>query len=451
MDERSADEKAAWFPRFVFKPASNPMLRHPWILGGVVSAALLGMVTASAIVSRKEPGGSPEPVRTVVERLALPAIALVDSGVAEFVLEERVQQSDTLSSLLSRLGISDPKALAFISQDQNASTIARQLRPGKTVTAKADHQGQLLSLFFPINGRDSMLVVERGKDGFTASERMIPLSTQIHVNSGEIVSSLFGATDAAGIPDAIASRLADIFSSDVDFYRDLRKGDRFAVVFETLTHNGQYFRRGRILAAEFVNDDKTYQAYWFETGEGGGGYYTSDGKSLRKTFLKSPLEFSRVTSGFSNARLHPILQTIRAHKGIDYGAPTGTPIRAVADGTVEFAGQQNGYGNVVVLKHQGSYSTAYGHMNGFAPNIRKGVRVFQGETIGFVGQTGLATGPHLHYEFRVNGQQINPETVALPDAPHLDGVQLERFRTASGPSRSYLDLARQTRILASLE
>ncbi|MDR2450764.1 MAG: peptidoglycan DD-metalloendopeptidase family protein [Candidatus Accumulibacter sp.] len=451
MDERPVNEKVAWFPRFAFGPASNPMLRHPWILGGVASAALLGMMTASAIVLRTEPGGSPEPVRTVIERLALPAVTLVDSGAAEFLHEERVQRSDTLSSLFSRLGINDPKALAFISHDQNASIIARQLRPGKTVTATADHEGQLVSLFFPVNGKDSMLVVERGKDGFTASERMMHLSTRIHVNSGEIVSSLFGATDEVGIPDAIASQLADIFGSDIDFYRDLRKGDRFAVVFETLTYHGQYFRSGRILAAEFVNDHKTYQAYWFETENGKGGYYTSDGKSLRKTFLRSPLEFSRVTSGFSNSRLHPILQTIRAHKGIDYGAPTGTPIRAVADGIVEFSGQQNGYGNVIVLKHQGSYSTAYGHMNGFAPGVRKGVRVSQGDTIGFVGQTGLATGPHLHYEFRVNGQQINPETVALPDTAHLEGAQLAHFREATGPSRSSLDLARQTRILASVE
>jgi murein DD-endopeptidase MepM/ murein hydrolase activator NlpD len=320
------------------------------------------------------------------------------------------------------------------------------------VTAKADSQGHLVSLFFPVNGKDSMLVVERRKDGFTASEQMMQLTPRIHVNSGQIVSSLFGATDAAGIPDAIATQLAEIFSSDIDFYRDLRKGDRFAIVFETLTYNGQYFRSGRILAAEFVNGDKTYQAYWFEAENGkGGGYYTSDGKSLRKTFLRSPLEFSRVTSGFSSARVHPILQTIRAHKGIDYGAPTGTRIRAVADGTVEFAGQQNGYGNLIVLKHQGSYSTAYGHMNGFAPNIRKGVKVDQGNTIGFVGQTGLATGPHLHYEFRVNGQQIDPEAVALPDAVPLDKAQLARFKAASEPPRAHLELARQTRILASIE
>jgi murein DD-endopeptidase MepM/ murein hydrolase activator NlpD len=420
------------------------------MLGGVAGVALLGMVTASAIVSRTDKD-SPELVRTIVERLAPPAATMVDSGVAEFVYEERVQRSDTLSNLLSRLGIKDPKALAFISHDQNASTIARQLRPGKTVTAKVDAQGLLISLFFPVNGKDSMLVVERREDGFVASEQAMQLSTRLHVNSGEIVSSLFGATDDAGIPDAVATRLAEIFSSDIDFYRDLRRGDQFAIVFETLTHNGRYFRSGRILAAEFVNDDKTYQAYWFEAEDGKGAYYTGDGKSLRKTFLKSPLEFSRITSGFSNARFHPVLQTIRAHRGVDYGAPVGTRIRAVADGIVEFSGWQNGYGNLIVLKHQGRYSTAYGHMNGFAPGIRKGARVDQGDTIGFVGQTGLATGPHLHYEFRVDGRQVNPGVMALPDPVPLDGDRLARFRAASDSARAYLGLAKRTRMLASVE
>jgi murein DD-endopeptidase MepM/ murein hydrolase activator NlpD len=277
------------------------------------------------------------------------------------------------------------------------------------------------------------------------------LSTRLHVNSGEIVSSLFGATDDAGIPEVIATQLAEIFSSDIDFYRHLRKGDKFSIVFETLTYNGQYFRSGRILAAEFINNNKTYQAYWFQTEDGKGGYYGSDGKSLRKTFLRSPLEFSRITTGFSSARLHPILQIIRAHKGIDYGAPIGTRVRAVADGTVEFAGNRGGYGNLIVLKHQGSYSTAYGHLNGFAPEIRKGARVNQNDTIGFVGQTGLATGPHLHYEFRINGQQTDPMAVVLPDAAPLDDTQLSRFKAAIDPQHSYLDQARQTRMLALIE
>ena len=431
-------------PRSAFKN----LLRHPWVLGGLGSVTLLGMVTASAIVSHTDI--PPEPARTILEQLAPPAAVPVDSGPSEFVREERIQRSDTLASLFSRLGINDPEALAFTVHDPDARTIARQLRPGKTVTARTSPDGLLAALYFPINGKDSMLVVERKDGGFTAGERTMQLSAQVHVKSGEIVSSLFGATDAAGIPDAIATQIAEIFGSDIDFYRDLRKGDKFSVIFESFTHNGQYVRSGRILAAEFTNDDKTYQAYWFEAEDGRGGYYGGDGKSLRKAFLRSPLEFSRVTSGFSNARAHPVLQVIRAHKGIDYGAPVGTRVRAVADGVVEFAGRQGGYGNLIVLKHQGKYSTAYGHLNGFAPGIRKGAKVSQSDMIGFVGQTGLATGPHLHYEFRVNGEQINPLAAVLPTAIPLDAAQLSRFRTATAPLRSHLDLAKQVR-LASAE
>lgn len=424
------------------------LLRHPWVAVGVASVALLGMVTASAIAPR----GDDTPVRfqTVLEELALPAITPVATGSTEFLREERIQRSDTLSGLLSRLGVADPEALGFLQQNPEARAVSRQLRPGKTVTAKTGPDGELLALYFPLNGKDAMLVVERKGNGFVAGEQTLQLSSRIDVKSGEIVNSLFGATDSAGIPDAIASQLAEIFSGDIDFYRDLRKGDRFSLVYETLLHNGQPLRSGRILSAEFVNNNRTYQAFWYQAGDGKGGYYSAEGKSLRKAFLRSPLEFSRVTSGFSSARLHPVLQMVRAHKGIDYGAPVGTRVRAVADATVEFAGRQGGYGNMVILKHQGTYSTAYGHLNGFAPGIRKGARVSQGDTIGYVGQTGLATGPHLHYEFRVNSQQVNPMTASLPAAIPLEASQLPRFRTAIASLRSQLDLAKQA-ILASAE
>ena len=435
----------------LFDLAFGNLRRHPWLLGGVGSVALLGMVTASAIVSHTEAGNAPAPIHTVLEPLDPPAAIPVESGTAEFVREERIQRSDTLSSLFSRLGIDDPKVFAFISHDTDASIIARQFIPGKTVTVKTGRDGQLHTLYFPINGKDTMLVVERKDGKFAVSEKTMHLTTRLHVDSGEITSSLFGATDAAGIPDAIAMQLAEIFGSDIDFYRDLRKGDKFFLVFESLIHNGRYVRSGRILAAEFVNGGKTHEAYWFQTESGRGGYYGSDGKSLRKTFLRSPLEFSRITSGFSNGRFHPVLRVTRAHKGVDYGAPIGTRIRAVADGTVEFVGWQGGYGKLVVLRHHGRYSTVYAHMNGFASGMHQGARVSQGDTIGFVGQTGLATGPHVHYEFRVNGQQVNPMSISLPDAVPLDSVQLARFRTASGPARTHLDLARQTRKVASIK
>ncbi|GHU06008.1 hypothetical protein FACS1894158_10950 [Betaproteobacteria bacterium] len=406
---------------------------------------MLGMFTASAIVSNTD--NTQAPARTVfLEPLPVQTVPVDLSDGDEFVREESVRRSDTLSILFSRLGINDPKALAFISHNPEASLIARQLRPGKSVSARTRHDGQLLTFYFPLNGKDAMLVVEKKDGGFAVSEQERTLTTRIHFNSGEIKSSLFGATDEAGIPDAIASDLAEIFSSDIDFYRDLRKGDKFFVVYESLTHNGQHIRSGRILATEFVNDNKTYQAYWFQAEDGREGYYSGDGQNLRKAFLRSPLAFSRVTSGFSNSRFNPVLGYTRAHNGIDYGAPIGTPVRAVADGVIEFAGEQGGYGNLIVLKHQNRHTTAYGHLNGFAPEIKKGTQVNQGDTIGFVGQTGRTTGPHLHYEFRVNGQAINPETVSLPEAPPLNSAQLSLFKTAVDPLRVYLDMTKQIQI-----
>ena len=347
------------------------------------------------------------------------------------------------------MGIADRDALGFIQQNREAQIIARQLRPGKTVTAKTGHDGELIALFFPLNGKDATLVVERRENGFVAAEKSLQLAKQVQIKSGEISNSLFGATDAADIPDAIATQLADIFSGDIDFHRDLRKGDKFSIVYESLTHHGQHMRSGRILAAEFINNGKTYKAFWFEAEEGKGGYYTTDGKSLRKAFLRSPLEFSRVTSGFSNARVHPVLQVTRAHKGIDYGAPIGTRVRAVADATVEFAGRQGGYGNLIILKHQGNYSTAYGHLNGFSSGMRKGAKVNQGEIIGYVGQTGLSSGPHLHYEFRINAQQVNPMTAVLPAALPLETAQLTRFRSVTEPFRTHLDFAKQVNLASS--
>ncbi len=245
-------------------------------------------------------------------------------------------------------------------------------------------------------------------------------------------------------PDAIAIQIADIFSTDIDFHRDLRRGDRFTVVYETFHDQGEWLRTGRVLAAEFVNNDKVYQAVWFQYGENEGGYYTLEGKNIRKAFLRSPLEFSRITSGFTTARFHPVLQEWRAHRGIDYGAPTGARVKATGDGVVEFAGRQGGYGNLVVLRHQSQYTTWYGHLSGMAKGLRKGARVAQGEVIGYVGSTGLATGPHLHYEFRISNVHQNPLRVVLPSAPPITDEQRPRFDAAATPFGQQLKLLRDT-------
>ena len=413
-------------------------------LGGI---ALLGMATAFALSSTDRADDiNPQ---TVLEQLSSPTTTLSHEDTAGFLHEEQVQPSDTLASLLTRLGVTELSALEFIRQNPSAQSIARQLRPGKVVAAHTGMNGELISLHFPLNNKDTSLVIEGRRNGFLATEQPVQLDTGMDVKSGEIRSSLFAATDDAGVPDAIATQLAEVFGAEIDFYRGLRKGDRFSVVYETLMHRGQVIRTGRILCAEFTNAQRVLSAYWFRAGDGKGGYYTASGKSLRKAFLRTPLEFSRVTSGFSNARLHPVLQTMRAHKGIDYGAPTGTRVRSVADGTVASIGKQTGYGNLIVIKHQGAHSTAYGHLSAYSQGLRKGSRVSQGETIGYVGQTGLASGPHLHYEFRVNDKQIDPLTLNVPDTPPMAAAEIEQFKTATALARGYLELAKQTTIASS--
>ncbi len=428
-------------------PAIERLLRLRWAVAGVGGIALVSMAAFALAPSGED---SRIQLQTVLEQLSTPSTHLIDTEKTSFLREERVQRSDTVSSLTTRLGIYDAEAVDFIKNNSSTQAISRQLRPGKVVTAKTGQQGELLALYFPLNGKDATLIVEKKGGTFVASEQSLKLEPQTVVQSGEIRSSLFGATDAVGIPDAIATQLAEIFSGDIDFYRDLRKGDRFYVVYENLTHRGQPIRSGRILSAEFVNNHKVYNAYWFQAEDNKGGYYTADGKNLRKAFLRSPLEFSRVTSGFSLSRFHPVLQISRAHRGVDYGAPIGTRVRSVADGTVEFAGRQGGYGNLLIIKHQGPYSTAYGHLNGFAPGVRKGMRVSQGDTVAYTGQTGVSTGPHLHYEFRVNSQQVNPLAVTLPTAIPLEVSQILRFKTATEPTRAHLELAKQIN-LASTE
>lgn len=422
--------------------------RHRRSAAAFALVSAFGFVTAFAIA----PSDHAEPLsmQTVIEPLSTNSVAVISSNDS-FLREEIVHRGDTLASILVRLGIDDREAFEFIRTSSVTQPIARQLRPGKSISARTNSNGELLSLYFPVSGKDSWIVVSRGNQGISAEEQTIALESRTTMAGGEIRYSLFGATDAADIPDAIATQLAEIFSGDIDFHRDLRKGDRFNIVYETLYQRGQPVRSGRILAAEFTNDRTTYQAFWHAANGGKGGYYNAEGKSLRKAFLRSPLEFSRVTSGFTSSRFHPVLQTWRAHKGVDYGAPTGTRIRSVADGTVEFAGRQGGYGNLLIIRHQGTYSTAYGHLNGFAPGIKKGARVAQGDTIGYVGQTGLASGPHLHYEFRIRNQQVNPLSVTLPTTVPLDPAQLPSFMADIAPLRAQVQLAKEMTEITTLQ
>ena len=416
-----------------------------WALVGVAGASLFGMVaafgtapTSAEIVPMLHP---------VLENLGRPAIDPIDASADVYVREERIQRGDTVAALLARLGADGDETLAYLRSEPKADPIFRQMSPGKAVTAKISRDGALLSLTFPLNGgRDQALAIERDESNqYRISEQAMPLETHVLMKSAEIRHSLFGATDAAGIPDSVATQLADIFGGDIDFGRDIRKGDRFSVIYESISHLGKVVRTGRILAAEFVNDGHTYRVVWFEGSDGKSGYYTADGKNIRKTFLRSPLEFSRVTSGFGS-RFHPVLKERRAHRGVDFGAPIGTRVRATGDGIVEVAGRQGGYGNLVILRHQSQYQTVYGHLNGFAASVRKGTRVSQGDVIGYVGTTGISTGPHLHYEFRVNGVHRNPLAMVLPAAPPLAADQMVRFRDSTQGVLARLDEIRSTNL-----
>ena len=383
----------------------------------------------------------------VVEQVSAPALGRIEAAEALYAREVRIQRGDTVSGLLANIGAIDPDALTFIRNDPRAELVARQLAPGKTVTAHVDQEGRLALLVFPLNGeKDSVLHIQRTGDSFSATAQKISLSKEIIQRTATIQHSLFGAADEAGIPDSIAVQMADIFGGDIDFHRDLRKGDKFSVIYETGNHLGKEVGIQRILAAEFINNGKTYRAYWYQPTHASGGYYTEHGRSVRKAFLRSPLEFSRITSGFSSARYHPVLKETRAHRGIDYGAPTGTRIKTTGDGIVEFAGVQGGYGNVVMVRHAGDRTTVYGHLSGFASGIKKGSRVSQGDVIGYVGATGIATGPHLHYEFRVAGIHRNPLTLALPDASPLPAAEMAAYNTNVADLSRQIDSFRDVRL-----
>lgn len=424
--------------------------RHRSLAITIGVLALLGMVAAFGTAPETRTEAVPQ--RDFQQELAsMPVMVPEQAGSSDyFVHEEQVHRGDTAAALLGRLGVADDETLRQLRTSPEFGALFRQLQPGRTITARTDPNGALVALTSAYSASPTTLVVERQGDVLRLIEQAIVLEPEVVMKAGTIRFSLFGATDAAGIPDSIATKLADIFGGDIDFHRDLREGDRFSVVYESYRHLGRTVRTGRILAAEFVNDGKSSRAVWY-SGPFGSGYYTPDGKSLQKTFLRSPLEFSRVTSGFTSARYHPVLQEWRAHRGVDYAAAVGTRVRATADGIVEFVGMQGGYGKVIVLRHQGRYSTVYGHLSRFGPGIRQGARVSQGDVIALSGATGLVSGPHLHYEFRVDGVFKNPLTVALPGAPSVQAAQMAQFSELAELRLSQLQALRSAHSLALLD
>ena len=443
--------------------------QYPKQLTLALTALLLGGAGATFAVANLAPDAADLPVRTLVQDVQTLSLAdqadELDSHTQRLYRSDISRSTDTAEALLKRLGVSDVAAAAFL---RNNPQVQQNLlgRAGRAITVEAAQDNTLFKLTARWSPEDDgmfkRLSVEKTASGFVARMETLPMTASSRLASGTINSSLFAATDEARIPDSIAVQLAEIFNGDIDFHRALRKGDRFSVVYETLEGDGEPLRAGRVLSTEFVNAGKSFQAMWFQDPAGGpnvalananlnganashslskGGYYNLAGESLRKAFLASPMEFSRVTSGFK-MRFHPILQTWRAHLGVDYGAPTGTPVRSIGDGVVDFAGVQNGFGNVVMVKHRGESMTVYAHLSRIS--VRKGQSIAQGQNLGAVGQTGWATGPHLHFEFRVNGQQRDPLMMARQsESVPVAAASKPLFLRAAANAREQLTAALQ--------
>ena len=385
---------------------------------------------------------TPEDIPSQLEALASHSLELYRSDLT--------RSADTADSLLARLNVADAAAAAFLRSDKTARKLLEG-RAGKMVQVRTAESGALEELVarYPAESSEqfsthfSRLRITRVNGELQAQVEVAQLESQVKLASGTIRSSLFAATDESRIPDPIAIQMAEVFSTDIDFHRELRRGDTFSVLFEGLTADGEPITwnqaAGRVLAAEFVNNGRSYAAVWFQEPNSKGGYYGFNGESKRRSFLASPMEFSRVTSGFS-MRMHPIHKVWRAHLGVDYGAPTGTPVRTVGDGVVEFAGRQNGYGNVVQIRHSNDRTTLYAHLSRI--DVRKGQRVDQGDRVGAVGATGWATGPHLHFEVKVKGQHQNPAVIAkTSEAVVLSAAAQAQFAVVAKQFRQQLELA----------
>jgi murein DD-endopeptidase MepM/ murein hydrolase activator NlpD len=435
----------------LFDATAQTLSRHPRRIMGGLGVVLLGTGVTAFGIAPLAPDASDIPVRQVIEALNVPAQADIDAlsaaqPAAMLVLfrTETTRRDDTAQSLLQRLGVPDSQAQTFLRNDPLARQLLQAGRTGRPVSIEANERNELLRLTARWLSADdrgfTRLVVEKSEDGTLRSRlEQGALTASTRLASGVIRSSLFAATDEAGIPDPIAIQLAEMFSSDIDFRRDLRQGDRFSVVYESLEADGEALRTGRVLSAEFVNNGKEHEAMWFEEPGHRGGYYGFDGQSSRRYYLSSPLEFSRVSSGYG-MRFHPISGTRKPHMGVDYAAPTGTPVRTIGDGVVEFAGVQRGYGNVIYVRHRNNQMTVYAHLSRIG--VRKGQRVDQGDFIGAVGSTGASTGPHLHLEFRDNGVHVDPLSIArksesVPVPPALR----QRFDAVAHLQRLQLDAA----------
>jgi len=348
-----------------------------------------------------------------------------------------VQPGQTLSQIFEIEGLPHSESMALLDLSTDAARLER-VRAGEVLKLRKNAENQLEELTYALDETRTLQVrrVDDRLEAFTEAAELERRQTEV---AGVIDSSLFATAQSAGLSDRLTLELAKIFNYDIDFALDLRKGDRFVVVYDAYYRDDKKIRDGNILVAEFVNKGKSHRAMRYEDKGGSVAYYAPSGQSFRKAFIRTPVDFARVSSGFNLKRRHPILNVIRAHKGVDYAAGTGTPVKTTGDGVIDFIGVKSGYGNVIVVKHGQKYTTLYGHLSRFRSGLRKGAKVKMGQVIGYVGSSGLATAPHLHYEFRANGLHVNPMTVSLPRANPLSRRQVAEWRAANASALTALD------------
>jgi len=451
-----------------YKPEIRWVPDEPWYyrINGALAVVMIAVLAATAylFIPRSEPGQMavlPE------QTLSIPARnEELDNDVYEYLVngksesplqpvEEKavtpstppwqtvdVRAGDNLSLIFERLGLG-PTVLYQIMSSGDQTRVLKDLMPGQELNFLID-TGKLLALKFELNLTTTLDVV-KGEFAYSSNIQIIELEKRTNDSQGEIKSSLFIAGQRAGLSDNLIMQLVSIFGWDIDFALDIRAGDEFNVIYEEQFKSNVKVGEGPILAAEFISQNQSYRAVRYTSPKGDTNYFNENGVSMRKAFLRTPLKFSRISSRFNLRRKHPVLNRIRAHKGVDYAAPTGTPIKATGDGRVLLAGIKGGYGRTVILKHGGSRSTLYAHMSSYSRNIRKGKQVKQGQIIGYVGKSGLATGPHLHYEFQVNGVHRNPLTIKLPTASGVPEKYLADFKKQTTSILTQLDGAQTTK------
>ncbi len=431
------------------RPATGTTRRRP--IKTALGLAAGGLLIAAGAFAMVAPDRSVAPTQRIVSdalTLQLPVTGplYAHEHPYDYRVETRIESGDTVATILSRLGVREEGFMAFISSDPITRKAAHRLVPGRTVAAALDSEGQMKWIrYYHTPSSQSggqyqteFLQISKLDDrSFVAEEVAEQTESQMHLAAGIINSSLFGATDAADVPDAITLQMAEILGGRIDFLRDIRRGDEFRVLYETRTFEGRPAGAGRVLAVQFINNGTLLEGMWFAPDGERGGYYDSEGRSIQAAFLRNPIQFTRISSNFG-MRQHPIHRRWRVHNGVDFAAPTGTPIRASGDGVVEFVGTRGGFGKLIVLRHANNIKTLYAHQSRFARGLKRGDRVAQGDVIGYVGMTGWATGPHLHYEFHISGKPVDPMGVKMPEAVVLDKQQKEVFLAQASPWRDQL-------------